>query len=382
MNNFRLPNVDTSNEDRLLQFLAKQNLSDSHFAWVINTAITAKTTVSIGFDNPNQSLDEFFKKFDSLTGNHSFGTWQSTPWRIRTKDLETEIISKVCQKTLSLKDKIIEVGAGELENGRSYLMQLIPANLRHNITPTDLVSKSPTLKQVDLCQLDKAYKPSSLDKIIGSSVLDTLNNQDLTIACKQIYAALKPEGLLLHFANLSPFDNTFISNYREDSHICFPWMDGEYFIGLLRIEKKKLLDFISNMRIKSFAKQFLSWYSNLTVSEREITLTELTSSPAKNCVNFSNWIKEIIPDGLEQIDKIEFYENRTKNALATVGFEIVEFGCERSARHTRDRIEGDDLNNNYFTVKWGQLKASKIHVLLEEKVHYSVNMHVIIAKKK
>lgn len=338
-------------------------------------------------EHPNQSVHEYMKKcLKSESGLPKGAFYESIPaWRKEYKIPETSIISAICQKHLVNKDKTIEIGAGKLENGLSYLTERMPPHLSASVELTEVHNyfrKSIIgYKRVDLCKMDESYQPSSVDKIIGSSVLDVLSKADLSIAFEQIHATLKPGGKLIHFAHMEPFENTLVSSFSEDTFVCFPWEDEEGFKGLLRVRKDKLMNFISkNENLSTFVCGFLNWYSNLTAGERELTINLITSE-RETSREFSKWIKEINPDGLENIDNMEFFKERMRSGLESANFEIQKFGY-RWHNHIRDRCESDAKEHNYFSWALGQKTATTIYVLLKRYVCHAVKMHVIVAKKK
>lgn len=374
-------------EQDLINFIQTQKSSESNSLClkIVEYAAEAKQCIKAGYTNPNQSIQEFTNNVLKSKEGLTHGGWHRTNSGIKFKDLETHIISNICQKNLSSKDKTIEIGAGKLEDNLSYLMQRIPQELRSTIEPTEVnnfyLRNANSLKRVDLCKMDESYKLSSINNIIGSSVLDTLSDSDLSIACKQIHATLKPGGVLIHFANISPFKDTIISSLRDLPFICFPWQNDDIFRGIMRIQKEKLLNFISvNQKISAVAVKFLKWYSNLTVSERELTLNSTIMRSVKICSDFSNWIEKMNPDGLEKVDNNDFFEDRTRKAITNIGLEILEFGFH-SFGNCRDRNNNDEEGYNYFRSELGNLTKTNIYVLQPDKVYYSFKMHVIVAKK-
>lgn len=353
---------------------------------IVNFVIKAKQCI-VFYDHPNQSIQEYMNKHLKSQSGLNGNFYKSIPeWRKEYKIPETLMISAVCEEHLFNKDKIIEIGAGKLEKGLSYLMERMPSSLSKRVEPTEVHNafrKDVTgYKRVDLCKMNESYSPSSVDKIIGSSVLDVLSTADLTIALQQIHATLKPGGKLIHFAHMEPFIDTLLTSFREDSSVCFPWEDEESFKGLLCVQKDKLLNFISkNEDISAIARGFLSWYSDLTASERELTLNSIIMGGKETSRKFCKWIKAMNPDGLENIDNLEFFEERMKSALEKAHFEIEKFGC-RWQNHVRDRCNDDNKDHNYFAWELNKKTATTCYVLPPEKVCHAVKMHIIVAKKK
>lgn len=356
---------------------------------IINCAKTAKQCIPF-YDHSDQTIQEYINtKLKSEEGLSQGVFWKSIPkWRLAFKIPETLIISALCKKYLSIQDKTIEIGSGKLEDGLSYLMQRMPPHLQTTVQPTEvnaLFTKGVSqVKKIDLCNLDKSYASSSLNKIIGSSILDVLSKSDLSIALDQIHTALKPGGLLLHFVHLEPYSDTLLTSFREDSSVCFPWEDEDCFKGLHIIPKDKLREFIeTNEELSDFAREFLSWYSDLTTSERELTLNTIITdhqNHKQTSIDFSNWIQALNPKGIKKIDNNAYFEERMRKGLEAARFEILEFGYQ-VASHIRDRKnESGDLN--YFVYELGKKTATKIYVLQPGKVCHGVKMHVIVAKKK
>lgn len=372
-------------ETLLLAHLSKNSSSENHLLTeVVTLGIKAKQQVN-NYDHPDQTIQECYSKFLKAEKGLDNGIWKGIPlFRIVYKEAETKIISEICKKYLSVNNKIVEIGAGALANDLSYLMQRMPVNLRASVEPTELNQffvKNTRLKRVDLCAMEESYPLSSIDKIIGSSVLDTLSVKDLDISCKKMHSVLKPGGLLIHFAHLMPYQDTLLTSYREDSSVCFPWEDDDGFNGLLRIEKKALHNFIQkNTKNSDLARKFFIWYSKLSASVRELTLNAIMESE-ENSISLCNWVKSFNINGLEKIDNLVAFEERMKKAFKSAQFEILNFGF-RTGSHVRDRTSFDSKDFNYFSYEFGKKKASTLYVLLPNKVCHAFKMHVIVAKKK
>lgn len=161
------------------------------------------------------------------------------------REMEMELIKKISMECLHPNDKIVEIGAGELDSQeQSYLMQRLPQQLRNSVEPTEvnraLNVNTTKLKHVDTLELEKHYSPQSLDSIIGSAVLDTLVEEDLILTLKQMHTVLKDNGYVMHISSREPFIDVLLATYKDENTICFPWLSkNEKFKGLHWLDKLK-----------------------------------------------------------------------------------------------------------------------------------------------
>lgn len=312
------------------------------------------------------------------------------------KEIEATLIKDFCSKYLSSDQKIVELGAGILnKSGHSYLMNRLPEDLRSAVEPTECdiaqVKDSPDgkLKHINSTELAKSYTAASIDRIIGSHFFDSLDQTDLTTTLKQSYAVLKENGLIVHFSLLEPNQNVFTSEFSNEETICFPLMTGEnhHFDGLQVISKENFLRFVETTKnVNTKGLQFLKWYANFSPFERELIINDLAmnDSITRNAgALLSKWIQEIKPDGLKVVENKEAYEIRIKNALATTGFKILEFGY-REGSHIIERPKGlpERFNvSNHFSMNYGDFSRTTSLVLAPGNVYQSARMLVIVAKK-
>lgn len=320
---------------------------------------------------------------DMLKKGGMQNAFTQSKWRTYFHDAEASIIQSIFNGLLPANnfDSIIEIGSGELEyDGYSFLVNLMSKYLRDRITMTDinkrLVKKYPKLKRLDLSHIN--YEPSSISMFIGSSVLDTLGDEDLHEALKNIHQALKVGGYLVHIASMPPFIDTLIDSYRE--YICFPSINENNFNGLFYIDKNTFNEFMAhNNQLPELEHKFFQWYISLDDYERASVLLSIAMDSKTIAVMLGNLIKKFNLE-LNYIDNNEFFEHRMRENLQTTGFKIEKMDTYQRSK-IRPRNNNDDSRFNYFNCVWGVKKCSNIYVMPLDMVCYSSSMHVIIAQK-
>ena len=309
--------------------------------------------------------------------------FKQSKYRDYFHNAETSIIRSIFDDLLLVNnfDNIIEIGSGELKyDGYSFLVNLIPKYLRDRVTMTDinkcLVKKYPKLKHLDLSKIN--YDPSSISMFIGSSVLDTLGDEDLYKALKEIYQALKVGGYLVHIASMPPFIDTLMDSYRE--YICFPAINENNFNGLFYIDKNTFNEFIThNNQLPSLEHNFFKWYISLNDHERASVLLSIAMDSKRIAVMLANLLKNFNID-LNYIDNNEFFEHRMRENLKNTGFDIEKIDIYHRSE-IRSRNSDDDTRYNYFSCVLGIKQCSNIYVMPIDMVCYFSSMHVIIAQK-
>ena len=323
--------------------------------------------------------------------------------RETVKEIEMVVIREVSKQFLSPEHKIVEIGAGQLDqDGYSYLTKRLPHELRGAVEPTEvnralIIPSDKKLKRVDTLELDKSYPAESLDRIISSAVLDTLNEQDLIRTLQQAHAVLKKNGLFIHVSTLCPFRDTLVSTYTNDQTVYFPWIDQENrFLGLQVISKEALIKFLDTAQHASeYSVNFLRKYADLPATHRECITADLPATHRECITNelimnvkverliFSNWISEMKPEGLTCIDNISFFEERAKKSLEMTGFKIIEFGYrEKSHIIKRPKNFPGSKKFHHFSLA-PEKHITEASQALKEKgqIFQQVKMQVFVAEK-
>lgn len=320
---------------------------------------------------------------------------QMPPYREHVREAEMEVIKEISTKYLRSQQKIMEIGAGKLDaNGHSYFMQRLPPEIRNCVEPTEvnraLVDPSGTkLKHIDTLKLAEHYSVASLDRIIGSAVLNTLNDADLEETLKQAHTILNKDGLLIHISSLEPFRNVLLSAYTNDQTVFFPSVNqDENFNGLQVISKEDFIKFLdTTTRVSGHVVKFFRWYVDLPANQREIIIDTLIAEAREPRINsalmtFIKYIAQMSPEGLKFVDNFTFFEERIKAILKKTGFEIVVFE-NRTKSHTIKRPKTNILpaDADCFSMDRGSYSHKSSPALKKtDRVYQQVNMHVIVAK--
>lgn len=310
--------------------------------------------------------------------------------RKSVREVESSLISEIAMRYLDPNQRHLELGAGKLDDGLSYLMSRMPINLQKSIEPTDVNryftdnQENIPLKRVDAVELDKSYPLGSMQGILASAFLDTLPKSDLDLTLRRIYQVLKKEGFLIHFSSLEPFTDTLLSENNDETLVYFPWIDGEWdFKGLQVAPKKEFLQFLeTTKKVDNHAIDFLKWYAELSGQLRELTLNDLVLSGAeeqrKACLIFSNLISQLNPPKLRFIANEIFSDERIRASLTHEGFKILQF--ERVIRH--DIFDGipNEKGYNYYSLR-NRILFKKFAPLAPGKTFQDVRMSVLVAQK-
>ncbi len=309
-------------------------------------------------------------------------------------EMEAKLIQDISSEHLNPNQKIVEIGAGQLDPyGHSYLMQRLPEELMDVVEPTEinqvLINQSDEkLKRADATELENLYPSQSVDRFIGSAMLDTLSEGDLISTLKKMHSVLKDNGRILHISTLEPYRNTLLSAYANEDTICFPLANGqERLEGLQMISKKELLEFLdSNKELSEKEIDFLRWFANLSSGVRELILNTMNLSNLPEDMSaglsLSAWIEKINIKGLTILKNKDFFENKIKRTMKKTGFKIIECGYREGTQiidRPRDfppRLE----TFNYFSLEHGNFSRGELGVLAVNKIYQHVKMHVIIAE--
>lgn len=272
-------------------------------------------------------------------------------------------------------------------------MQRLPLDLVSSVEPTEVnrffinqKRRGQLYNKVNALHLSDAYQLNTLDRVIGSAVLDTLNEPDLENTLKQIYAVLNESGMLIHVTSLPPYKDVLLSHYdREDivSFLCLN--ENEMFDGLKVIDKNTLLKTVEKSEnLSSYEKNFLKWYASLPAIYRELILDDLLGNPSRAETKklFAGWVASLSFEGLELIQNTNFYKNRLTHALQNAGFKILQFGYEYQHALVKrpENFPVEYQKFNHFRLLDGNLEKSHIYVIAPGYIYEEVRMHVIAAK--
>lgn len=362
---------------------------------LLNLFLLCHTMIPVGnvYEGFNNSHECNKLKYKSLEGHPDTAT---PPVRELVKEVETVVISDLFKKYIPQPGKIVEIGAGVLDaSGNSYLMKRMSAEMAHRVQPTEVnnyIVLNPE-NRLDTIELSKKYAPNSVDAVIASAFLDTLDKKDLEVTLSEIYKVLKPDGVFVHVTSLMPYFNVLVADHTDENLLCFPWFDQWQLKGLQTISKETLIKLAKrSSKTSKVAQQFLTWYANLPVRNRQTILEEICRlSVVENnqCGHiFSEAMKLLFPIELKQIDQAAYFKERHKSAMQKNKFEIVDYNTLKQSHIHPQPIDWKtrclEINKkecNYASMQYDICKTYTCYVLAPGNIYQNVLMDVIVARK-
>ena len=375
----REENLSNERIDQMIQFISEIVLRDYN---------AAKYLISTGKKNIHEFMTSLTHRPDGLNAS------QMPTSRETVQQVEIGIINEIAKEYFIPDQRIIEIGAGKLdENNCSYLMKRMPFEIQYSIEPTEVNrfisnQNQKHLKRVDCMKLGESYPMNSIDRVIGSAVLDTLSQPELIETLRHAHSVLKDDGFLIHFTSLGFFTDVFVSSFDHAEFICFPWMDvNQSFKGLQVIPINQFQVFVeTDTTLPYNQKRFLEGYATMHPLQREQLINSMIMEETARSIaarnDLSTYINAIKPTSLTQIENHSFFKERVQQALAQTGFETVVFQYfEKSAITDRTSEHAKRAQFNYFSLIHGTLSRERCYVLAPNKIYQEVTMHVIVAKK-
>ncbi|MDF2577173.1 MAG: hypothetical protein K0S74_657 [Chlamydiales bacterium] len=354
------------------------------------------------YERPPRNYHEFFKYL--LKAKEGFNTKQFSASRITIKESITAIVSEVVNTFFKSPQSIVELGSGALDlQGNSWLMQHMPSTIQDHVEPTEANNyfvnlrntKKQSLRLLDGSEVSKHYSDNSLNGIVSSSFLDTLDEEDLLATLGQSYKTLKERGTFIHFAALEPYIDTFLSAHCTESIIYFPSMiNNDFsFTQLQVINRKCYLEYLNQLgqqNIEILGLDFLKEFGNLSPIYLDTVWQMLRTDPriGRKQREFTTSylarsMKALNPPGLTIVDNNDFFEKRVHKGLEDTGFNILEFGYREISQFTQRRkdLPKKYEGYNHFYSDHGKFTYKFVAPIAPNLVYQYVKMHIIIAKK-
>ncbi len=265
--------------------------------------------------------------------------------------LRQENIRHMGTRYLKQEDAILELGAGLLDkNGDSNLSSAFPKEIAKGFSFCEINpviveqslenSPSSSIKQADILKLKREYPAESFDRVVAMNVLDTLTQEDLSRALKEIHQVLKPYGTLIHYMNLEPFIYGLTHALMKEEEILIPIFDKEEERHFLRLSKATYHNVVRDKLIGKVTPLELAFLDYV------VTLNRLEQERLCNTIIFNDDTFEygrlgrLITQWARRINPMDFYVDYMKAALEEAGFRIEEGHYHVSEKQVRARVEG------------------------------------------
>lgn len=341
---------------------------------------------------------QFEKHSSSLTHFHSdllkSGKTKWTPpteFRTCVRPLFQRHIDSVLKVLgLASESKVLELGAGSLSDGRSFLTSHLPAADYHYMDITQSVvpeaeraASASQYHQLDSTRIKTKFAPSSVDVVMASCFLDTLPQGDLKETIRQCSTVLKDGGTLFHIADLPPYFNTLVIDNREDNDIMFPLLEEDGFItGIQFVQRQKCKDSIKawkKLGTEVEGGAFLQKFIDLSKDARGAVVVEIAQFTEK-AIQLSKWVEERLSP-TRRVNNASFYSDRLKKELDHAGFEISQFGL-RTESMMQSRGESQFPSPTNDIAHLHGRKILKVVSRDADMVRITLGVHIVVAKKK
>lgn len=151
---------------------------------------------------------------------------ENLQFQLRQKNME-RVLAEIQNPT-----RILEIGAGLLdEDGRSFFTKKMTLEQLDKVHYCDanpaLMEISPELQCLDIAQLSTYLPKQAFSHVIGSNVLDTLNEEDLERGIKEIKLLLQQDGLVIHCLNYEPYLYAFYDDILSKGSYAIPFVNSQ-----------------------------------------------------------------------------------------------------------------------------------------------------------
>lgn len=270
---------------------------------------------------------------------------------------------------------ILEIGAGKLDNnGKSYLMNLLPEEIAIKIKPTDFNKSYKKIKHTDVTKLTIDFAKESFDVIMGLSVIDTIQTKNLRTAVEKISFCLKKGGYFLHAMSLPPFEDTILDEYsKKEDQIWFPTYEEGSFKGVRTLEKNQFSAVLKKVKLSNRERVFFGDFLDYSSLERGNFFTQLDQDHLIKLDTLSRKIP-----GMQEVNNCQFFEGNIKKALSHQ-FEIIKM---EYITKSKDILVDEGKGGYEIKMVHGKYSKNSNPSLASNSSKVTLETLVLVAKKK
>lgn len=228
-----------------------------------------------------------------------------------------ELLAPLVRDHFSEGQRVLEVGAGTLAGGRSYLSRYFD---RVNLAWT-----ASDVREVDLTSGAAAAPSEPFDRAVASNVLDTIPYSDFSVALATIHRMVKKHGLFLHVADLNFYVNAFLDACGAPGQVLFPSLEPHKMIHALSkdVFKSRLED--AKKAFTGDETRFLTAWGKaepqvqaVVIGDAFLTKVDMTSLVKR--------VENVFDGHLQRLPQIGVFQRALVSAAAQAGWQTLECG--------------------------------------------------------
>ncbi len=260
--------------------------------------------------------------------------WKENTRSVRKKlePATKAILNDLQEKYLSHSSDLLEIGCGPLLNHESYLSRLFGTQRSFNWNFSDLLATRENFS-LDLTD-QKRWKGPVFDAIVGCNSLDTLPYSSFESAFKKMSSILRPNGTLLHLADLNFFTTAFMDACAQKGGVLLPASDSLETLYYLPQN-----DFLRLLKPSEPHFELLSKWSVLHPQIQAIILNNAFISHQD--------LTPLIPFDTTHLEKLriqDLFENYLQKAAAANNWKVLHCGT-LNAQTEVDLTPGSSANS-------------------------------------
>lgn len=313
-----------------------------------------------------------------------------TTWKAETLYFRNKIKPAIQSLAHSLlkdyfqdKHTVLELGAGPLHEGESYISGLFRPYQAFDWTFSDCTGEGElTLDLTD----GFSWNGQPFDRLVGCNILDTLPYCDLKMAFIKLRGLLQNDQIFLHFADLNFFTTAFLDACTINGYVLFPAsneIESIYRLPL-HLYKDTLRQQRSLMRDRespSFSEEelhFLELWGNQSLQITAIAINNAFMTK-QDMEPLANLARLVFGNRLEKIHIQQCFESHLRQAATNAGWMIEECGFRSESV---DIYLSQGAINNCFTADPFGYKVSWDATIPPGWERITSKIHVFAAKKR
>lgn len=285
--------------------------------------------------------------------------------------------------------RVLEVGAGTLRSGKSYLSRYfdnlpglawtfadareVTVRWAHKIAGTDyreleLVSASDVLPGA-----------GSFDRAVASNVFDTLPYSDFATALSTISRMTRREGWLLHVADLNFYINAFLDACGQPGLVLFPSASSHKLIQA--VSKDLYAEIVSSAkaRLSAGETEFLNLWGEQSPQIQAVVIGDAFLT-GKDLASMARRIETVFAGHLRPLQQVGLFQRSLVTAAALTGWQVVECGF-RVAEVTLARRAIIDGSFNRHELDEGAVIGSSDPKVPAGHEKVRAKVHVFVARR-
>lgn len=298
--------------------------------------------------------------------------------------LQPLVVEHVCEG-----QRVLEVGAGTLRGGKSYLSRYfdnlaglawtfadsrdVTVRWAHRIAGTDyheleLVSSSDALPGA-----------GTFDRAVASNVFDTLPYADFAKALRTISRMIRREGWLLHVADLNFYINAFLDACGQPGLVLFPSAASHKLIHAVSKDLYTGIVSSAKSRLSAGETEFLNLWGDQSPQIQAVVIGDAFLT-GKDLASMARRIESLFAGHLRPLQQVGLFQRSLGTAAAVTGWQVVECGF-RIAEVTLARRAIIDGPFNHHELDEGAVIGSSDPTVPAGNEKVRAKVHVFVARR-